>query len=199
MIISDLPEKSSLDSSYYLPLDISNDAKKISADKVLPHIANNLTTTDVQYALDATQGKILNDLILANSATLGTMHASIETGLFFKAQPWTLYRTRSANNVYIAYPSDANEVMVCAWDNTDLTVFTSLFIPGEQAEDFNLFLGGYYQPRDSYSEYYQANVYIPVDVTNHRVSNITGTICYGDSTEYQLYTGSDWSTQIWYR
>ena len=199
MIIADLPEKSSLDSSYYLPLDISGDAKKISADKVLPHIANNLTTTDVNYALDATQGKILNDLILANTATLNTMQASIDAGVVFKAQPWTLYRTRSANNVYIAYPSDANEVMICAWDNTDLTVFTSLFIPGEQAEDFNLHLGGYYQPINSYQDYYQAYIYIPVDITNHRVSNISGTIVYGDSTEIHLYTGSDWTTQVWYR
>lgn len=197
MIISDLPEKTTLDNTYYLPLDISGDAKKISADKVMPHIANNLTTTDVQYALDASQGKVLNDLILANTATLDTMQASIDAGVIFRAQPWTLYRRRSANNVYIAYPSDANEVMICAWDNTDLTVFTSLFIPGVQTGTFNLMMGGYCQP--SGSNYYSAYVYIPVDTTNHRVSNISGAVAYNTSTETTINTNSDWSTQVWYR
>lgn len=197
MIISDLPEKTTLDNTYYLPLDISGDAKKISADKVMPHIANNLTTTDVQYALDASQGKVLNDLILANTATLDTMQASIDAGAIFRAQPWTLYRRRSANNVYIAYPSDANEVMICAWDNTDLTVFTSLFIPGVQTGTFNLMMGGYCQP--SGSNYYSAYIYIPVDTTNHRVSNISGAVAYNTSTETTINTNSDWSTQVWYR
>jgi hypothetical protein len=197
MIISDLPEKTTLDNTYYLPLDISGDAKKISADKVMPHIANNLTTTDVQYALDASQGKVLNDLILANTATLDTMQASIDAGVIFRAQPWTLYRRRSANNVYIAYPSDANEVMICAWDNTDLTVFTSLFIPGVQTGTFNLMMGGYCQP--SGSNYYSAYIYIPVDTTNHRVSNISGAVAYNTSTETTINTNSDWSTQVWYR
>lgn len=197
MIISDLPEKTTLDNTYYLPLDISGDAKKISADKVMPHIANNLTTTDVQYALDASQGKVLNDLILANTATLDTMQASIDAGVIFRAQPWTLYRSRSANNVYIAYPSDANEVMICAWDNTDLTVFTSLFIPGVQTGTFNLMMGGYCQP--SGSNYYSAYIYIPVDTTNHRVSNISGAVAYNTSTETTINTNSDWSTQVWYR
>ena len=197
MIISDLPEKTTLDNTYYLPLDISGDAKKISADKVMPHIANNLTTTDVQYALDASQGKVLNDLILANTATLDTMQASIDAGVIFRAQPWTLYRRRSANNVYIAYPSDANEVMICAWDNTDLTVFTSLFIPGVQTGTFNLMMGGYCQPNGS--NYYSAYIYIPVDTTNHRVSNISGAVAYNTSTETHLSTSSDWSTQVWYR
>lgn len=197
MIISDLPEKTTLDNTYYLPLDISGDAKKISADKVMPHIANNLTTTDVQYALDASQGKVLNDLILANTATLDTMQASIDAGVIFRAQPWTLYRRRSANNVYIAYPSDVNEVMICAWDNTDLTVFTSLFIPGVQTGTFNLMMGGYCQP--SGSNYYSAYIYIPVDTTNHRVSNISGAVAYNTSTETTINTNSDWSTQVWYR
>ena len=197
MIISDLPEKTTLDNTYYLPLDISGEAKKISADKVMPHIANNLTTTDVQYALDASQGKVLNDLILANTATLDTMQASIDAGVIFRAQPWTLYRRRSANNVYIAYPSDANEVMICAWDNTDLTVFTSLFIPGVQTGTFNLMMGGYCQP--SGSNYYSAYIYIPVDTTNHRVSNISGAVAYNTSTETTINTNSDWSTQVWYR
>ena len=197
MIISDLPEKTTLDNTYYLPLDISGDAKKISADKVMPHIANNLTTTDVQYALDASQGKVLNDLILANTATLDTMQASIDAGVIFRAQPWTLYRRRSANNVYIAYPSDANEVMICAWDNTDLTVFTSLFIPGVQTGTFNLMMGGYCQP--SGSNYYSAYIFIPVDTTNHRVSNICGSVAYGTSAETNLSTSSDWTTQVWYR
>lgn len=197
MIISDLPEKTTLDNTYYLPLDISGDAKKISADKVMPHIANNLTTTDVQYALDASQGKVLNDLILANTATLDTMQASIDAGVIFRSQPWTLYRRRSANNVYIAYPSDANEVMICAWDNTDLTVFTSLFIPGVQTGTFNLMMGGYCQP--SGSNYYSAYIYIPVDTTNHRVSNISGAVAYNTSTETTINTNSDWSTQVWYR
>lgn len=197
MIISDLPEKTTLDNTYYLPLDISGDAKKISADKVMPHIANNLTTTDVQYALDASQGKVLNDLILANTATLDTMQASIDAGVIFRAQPWTLYRRRSVNNVYIAYPSDANEVMICAWDNTDLTVFTSLFIPGVQTGTFNLMMGGYCQP--SGSNYYSAYIYIPVDTTNHRVSNISGAVAYNTSTETTINTNSDWSTQVWYR
>ena len=192
-----MPEKTTLDNTYYLPLDISGDAKKISADKVMPHIANNLTTTDVQYALDASQGKVLNDLILANTATLDTMQASIDAGVIFRAQPWTLYRRRSANNVYIAYPSDANEVMICAWDNTDLTVFTSLFIPGVQTGTFNLMMGGYCQP--SGSNYYSAYIYIPVDTTNHRVSNISGAVAYNTSTETTINTNSDWSTQVWYR
>lgn len=197
MIISDLPEKTTLDNTYYLPLDISGDAKKISADKVMPHIANDLTTTDIKYSLDASQGKILNDLILANTATLDTMQASIDAGVIFRAQPWTLYRSRSANNVYIAYPSDANEVMICAWDNTDLTVFTSLFIPGVQTGTFNLMMGGYCQP--SGSNYYSAYIYIPVDTTNHRVSNISGAVAYNTSTETTINTNSDWSTQVWYR
>lgn len=197
MIISDLPEKTTLDNTYYLPLDISGDAKKISADKLLPHIANDLTTTDIQYTLDASQGKVLNDLILANTATLDTMQASIDAGVIFKAQPWTLYRTRTANNVYIAYPSDANEVMICAWDNTDLTVFTSLFIPGVQTGTFNLMMGGYCQP--SGSNYYSAYIYIPVDTTNHRVSNISGAVAYNTSTETTINTNSDWTTQVWYR
>lgn len=197
MIISDLPEKTTLDNTYYLPLDISGDAKKISADKVMPHIANDLTTTDIKYSLDASQGKILNDLILANTATLDTMQASIDAGVIFRAQPWTLYRRRSANNVYIAYPSDANEVMICAWDNTDLTVFTSLFIPGVQTGTFNLMMGGYCQP--SGSNYYSAYIYIPVDTTNHRVSNISGAVAYNTSTETTINTNSDWSTQVWYR
>lgn len=197
MIISDLPEKTTLDSSYYLPIDISGDAKKISADKVMPHIANDLTTTDIQYALDASQGKVLNDLILANAATLDTMQAAIDVGVIFMAQPWTLYRTRTANNVYIAYPADANEIMICAWDNTDLTVFTSLFIPGEQTGTFNLGLGGYCQPNGS--NYYSAYIFIPVDTTNHRVSNICGSVAYGTSAETNLSTSSDWTTQVWYR
>lgn len=198
MIISDLPEKTSIDNTYYLPLDISGDTKKISADKVLPHIANDLTTTDVQYSLDASQGKVLNDLILANTATLDTMQASIDAGVIFKAQPWTLYRRRTVNNVYIAYPSNANEVMICAWENTDLTVFTSLFIPGEQTASFNLFLGGYNQLISSNK--HNAYVYIPVDPTNHRVSNIKGTINFG-TTGYDadITTSSDWTTEVWYR
>jgi len=198
MIISDLPEKTNIDSSYYLPLDISGDAKKISADKVLPHIANNLTTTNVQYALDASQGKVLNDLILANAATLDTMQASIDVGFIFKAQPWQLYRTRTTNNGYLAYPSDANEVMVCTWDNTNLTVFSSLFIPGEQTASFNLLLGGYYQLQSSNRN--NAYVYITVDPANNRVSNITGSINFNTSSyDTDITTNSDWTTQIWYR
>lgn len=197
MIISDLPEATNLNNSFYLPLDISGDAKKISADKVMPHIANDLTTTDIKYSLDASQGKVLNDLILANTATLDTMQATIDVGLIFKAKPWTLYRTRSANNVYIAYPSDANEVMICAWDNTVQTVFTSLFIPGEQTGTFNLTMGGYGQLVGS--NYYSAYIYIPVDTTNHKVSNISGAVAYNVSAETKLNTSSDWSTQVWYR
>lgn len=197
MIISDLPEKTSIDNTYYLPMDISGDAKKISADKVLPHIANNLTTTDIQYSLDASQGKVLNDLILANAATLETMQAAIDAGIIYRANPWKLYRTRSGNNVYIEYPSDADEVMICAWDNTDLTVFTSLFIPGEQTGTFNLILGGYCQQNGS--NYYSAYIYIPVDTTNHKVSNICGSVAYNQSSETHLSTSSDWTTQVWYR
>jgi hypothetical protein len=198
MIIADLPEKTILDNTYYLPLDIGGDVKKISADKVLPHIANDLTTTDIQYSLDASQGKVLNDLILANTATLDTMQASVDAGVIFRAQPWTLYRRRTVNNVYIAYPSNANEVMICAWENADLTVFTSLFIPGEQTASFNLLLGGYYQLISS--KRYNAYVYIPVDPTNHRVSNIKGSINFG-TTGYDadITTSSDWTTEVWYR
>lgn len=197
MKISDLPERTSVDNTYYLPMDISGDAKKISADKVLPHIANNLTTTDIQYSLDAVQGKVLNDLILANAATLDTMQASVDAGVIFRAQPWVLYRERTANNVYIEYPSDANEVMICAWDNTDKTVFSSLFIPGEQTGTFNLLLGGYYQPNGSNK--YTAYVYIPVDTANSRVSNIGGAIADNTSLSTEITTSSDWTTQVWYR
>jgi hypothetical protein len=196
MKISDLPERTNIDNTYYLPMDVSGDAKKISASKVLPHIANDLTTTDIQYSLDAAQGKVLNDLILANAATLDTMQASVDAGVIFRAQPWVLYRERTANNVYIQYPSDANEVMICAWDNTDKTVFSSLFIPGEQTGTFNLLLGGYYQPNGS--DKYTAYVYIPVDTTNSRVSNISGSVT--DATvSITINTSSDWTTQVWYR
>ena len=197
MKISDLPEKTNIDNAYYLPLDVSGDAKKISADKLLPHIANDLTTTDIQYSLDAVQGKVLNDLILANAATLNTMQASVDAGVIFRAQPWTLYRERTVNNVYIKYPSDANEVMICAWDNTDKTVFSSMFIPGEQTGTFNLLLGGYYQPNGSNK--YTAYVYIPVDTANSRVSNIGGAIADNTSLSTDINTSSDWTTQVWYR
>ena len=197
MKISDLPEKTNIDNAYYLPLDVSGDAKKISADKLLPHIANDLTTTDIQYSLDAVQGKVLNDLILANAATLDTMQASVDAGVIFLAQPWTLYRERTVNNVYIKYPSDANEVMICAWDNTDKTVYSSLFIPGEQTGTFNLLLGGYYQPNGSNK--YTAYVYIPVDTANSRVSNIGGAIADNASLSTDINTSSDWTTQVWYR
>lgn len=197
MKISDLPEKTNIDNAFYLPLDVSGDAKKISADKLLPHIANNLTTTDIQYSLDAAQGKVLNDLILANAATLDTMQASVDAGVIFRAQPWTLYQERTANNAYINFPSDANEVMICAWDNTDKTVFSSLFIPGEQTGIFNLSLGGYYQPNGSNK--YTAYIYIPVDTANSRVSNISGAVCLNSSSETHLSTSSDWTTQVWYR
>ena len=198
MKISDLPEKTSIDNTYYLPMDISGDAKKISADKVLPHIANDLTTTDSQYSLDAVQGKVLNDLILANATTLDTMQASVDAGVIFRAQPWVLYRERTKNNVYLAYPSDANEVMICAWDNTNLTVFSSLFIPGAQTGTFNLSLGGYYHRNGS--NYNHAYVYIPVDPTNSRVSNISGSINFGSSGyDSDITTSSDWTTQVWYR
>lgn len=197
MIISDLPEKTNIDSTYYLPMDISGDAKKISADKVLPHIANNLTTTDINYSLDASQGKILNDLITANANSLATMQASIDAGFTYISQPWQLYRSRTANNVYVSYPTDANEIMVCAWDNTDLTVFTSLFIPGAQTGTFILFLGGYYQPNGA--NRYAAYIYVPVDTDNHRLSNITGSVSDNTSSEINITTASDWTTQIWYR
>ena len=197
MIISDLPEKTSIDSSYYLPMDISNDAKKISADKVLPRIANNLTTTDISYALDASQGKVLNDLIIANANTLATMQASVDAGFTFISQPWELYRSRTVNNTYLSYPTDAHEIMVCAWDNTDLTVFTSLFIPGAQTGTFRLFLGGYYQPNGS--NRYAAYIYVPVDTDNHRLSNVAGSVSYNTSSEINITTASDWTTQIWYR
>lgn len=198
MKISDLPERISVDSTYYLPMDISGDAKKISADKVLPHIANNLTTTDIQYSLDAAQGKVLNDLILANAATLDTMQAAVDVGVIFRAQPWILYRERTANNVYLQYPEDANEVMICAWENTDLTVFSSLFIPGEQTSNFNLLLGGYYQKIGSSRN--NAYVYIPVEPANSRVSNISGSINFGtDGYDPNISTDSDWTTQVWYR
>lgn len=197
MNISDLPEKTSVDSSYYLPMDISNDAKKISADKVLPHIANDLITTDINYSLDASQGKVLNDLIIANSNTLATMEASVNAGFTFISQPWELYRSRATNNTYVSYPTDAHEVLVCAWENTDLTVFSSLFIPGAETGTFNLFLGGYYQPNGS--NRYAAYIYVPVDTVNHRLSNISGSISYNTSSEIHLHTGSDWSTHVWYR
>lgn len=198
MIISDLPEKTSIDSTYYLPMDISGDAKKISADKVLPRIANNLTTTDLQYSLDAVQGKVLNDLIIANANTLATMEASVDAGFTFISQPWELYRSRAVNNVYISYPTNAHEVMVCAWDNTDLTVFTSLFIPGAQTDStFMLFLGGFYDPYGS--NRYSAYIYVPVDTENHRLSNIKGSICLNSSADTEITTSSDWSTQVWYR
>lgn len=197
MKISDLPEKTSIDNTYYFPMDISGDAKKISSDKLLPHIANDLTTTDIQYSLDAAQGKVLNDLILSNAATLGTMQASVDAGVIFRAQPWELYRERTQNNVYLAYPSDANEVMICAWDNTDLTVFSSLFIPGAQTETFNLSLGGFYQPNGLNK--YAAYIYIPVDTTNYRVSNISGSAQFNTASETHLSTSGDWTTQVWYR
>lgn len=196
MIISNLTELNSIDDSCYMPVDVAGDAKKIKATLLTPVIENNLTTSVSGHVLDASQGKILNDAIEANAQTLETMQASIDNQIIFKSEPWILYRTRTDNAHYAAYPSTANEVMVAAWDNTEGSVFTSLFIPGAQTDAFYLHLGGFYQL--SYERF--GRVYIQVDPENNRCGDVKGIVKFDTATGIQtLSTSSDWTTQIWYR
>lgn len=196
MIISDLTELQSVDNSCYMPMDVAGDAKKIQATLITPVIENNLTTSVSGHVLDAAQGKILNDAIEANAQTLSTMQGRLDNRDIFKAEPWILYRTRTDNAHYISYPSTAKEVLVAAWDNTEQSIFTSLFIPGQQTDTFYLHLGGFY--RASPEKF--AHIYIEVQPANNRCADVKG--CYefdSDSVGHNLSTSSDWSTQIYYR
>lgn len=198
MIISDLNELNAIDSSCYTPVDVSGDTKKIQASLLTPNIANNLTTTSAGYVLDAAQGKALNDAIQANAEDIAEMDATVNAGTIFNAQPWTLSTERSSNSSAISYPSDANEIMIVAWDNDVNEYFTGIFIPGMTSDTVNLLLGGYYQYS---SGGLFARVYVSVNPTAYTVGSVAGMIRYdvSASTATQIGTSSSWSTQIWYR
>ena len=108
MKIEQLTEKTVIDSSSYMPMDVSGDARKIKANKVGAAIANNLTTTEAGYVLDATQGKALSDLISANATAIRQMSTAAQSYTIYKSKPWTYYTKRTNNNTDLNYPTTAS-------------------------------------------------------------------------------------------
>lgn len=200
MIISDLTELNTIDSACYMPIDVSGDAKKIQASLLTSNIANNLTTTDDGYVLDAVQGKALNDNITVNAEAIADMETSITARTFYKSQPWALYTERSGNNTTLYYPSDANEIMIVTWENSIEEYFSAVYIPGMTSDALQLFLGGYYQGTIWYSARF-ITLWVTINPSDNSVGSITGFIkpTTADNSAAQINTSSNWSTQIWYR
>lgn len=199
MIISELTETNTVDG--YVPVDVSGDTKKISGSLLTASIANNLTTNVSGYVLDATQGKALNDQIQANAASIAAIDTGITAGTYIKSQPWALYAERSTNSDSLSYPSDANEIMIVAWDNDVDEYYMSTYIPGMTTDTVRLLLAGYCQ--DPLNASYQIFGYIHTSInpTDHTVAALAGRVRYQTTTgnSITLSTSSNWSTQIWYR
>lgn len=198
MKISDLTELQTVDG--YMPVDVAGDTKKIDAELLAPDIANNLTTTSTGYVLDARQGKALNDQIQTNAATIASMDSTVESGMVFKSKPWSLYASRANNTAALNFPSDANEIMIVAWENSIEEYFTGIYIPGMISDAMQMLLGGYYQGTTWTSARF-ARITTTITPSSNTVGTIAGYIKPTTSADsaVQITTSSDWSTQIWYR
>lgn len=200
MKINELPTASTVDNTYYIPLDVSGDTKILNAGDVLPVIANNLTTTTAGSILDASQGKALDDAITANTTAINAITSTANAVTFYKAQRWQLNGERDVNNVYLYYPPSANEVLIVAYENTDKIIFSAIFVPAMITADTYLFLGGYWEGEGVNSSRV-GSFRVKLIYNGYKVSNISGAykVSSGTSVFTDVTTSSDWSTKVYYR
>lgn len=198
MKIEQLTEKTVIDNNIFMPMDVSGDARKIKANKIGATIANNLTTTEAGYVLDATQGKVLSDQISANATAISQMTTAAESYAIYKSKPWTFYDSRSVNNTNMEWPTTANEIMIIAYENNYPLYFSSIFIPSMITEECYLHLGGFWQQKSAGSSGFEkANVKCCIDTTY--VKSLSGKRKHQYESEGYINPSGSWSTEIWYR
>lgn len=198
MKIEQLTEKTVIDSSSYMPMDVSGDARKIKANKVGAAIANNLTTTEAGYVLDATQGKALSDLISANATAIRQMSTAAQSYTIYKSKPWTYYTKRTNNNTDLNYPTTASEIMVIAYENNTQLYFSSIFLPSMITSNCYFHLGGFWQQKGTDSSGFD-RAHIMCYLTTTQVQRLYGKRKKKNEDEVTLSTSSSWTTEIWYR
>lgn len=198
MKIEQLTEKTVIDSSSYMPMDVSGDARKIKANKVGAAIANNLTTTEAGYVLDATQGKALSDLISANALAIRRMSTAAQSYTIYKSKPWTYYNKRTNNNTNMNYPTTASEIMIIAYENNTQLYFSSVFLPSMITSNCYFHLGGFWQQKGEDSSGFD-KAHIMCYLTTTQVQRLYGKRKKKNEDEVTLSTSSSWTTEIWYR
>lgn len=140
MRIGDFTEATTYDDTCYMPISIDGATYKTKVSNVAPHVANNLTTTDAGYELDARQGKVLKDAVDDNTDGVTETQGTVTTGIVVDLDPWTLYDSRVGDNsTTLNYPRGAKEVMVSM--RCDYIYYNAIFVPGLLTDNFYLYLG----------------------------------------------------------
>lgn len=144
MRIGDFTEATTYDNTCYMPISIDGATYKTKVSNVAPNVANNLTTTDEGYELDARQGKVLKDAVDDNTDGVTESQGTVSTGIVVDLNPWTLYSSRvSDNSTTLNYPRTAKEVMIHligVYDGST-KIFNATFVPGVLTENIYLYLG----------------------------------------------------------
>lgn len=144
MRIGDFTEATTYDNTCYMPISIDGATYKTKVSNVAPNVANNLTTTDEGYELDARQGKVLKDAIDDNTDGVTESQGVVTTGIIVDLDPWTLYSSRvSENSTTLNYPRTAKEVMIHLIRSGDgsINIFNAIFVPEAITENIFLYIG----------------------------------------------------------
>lgn len=144
MRIGDFTEATTYDNTCYMPISIDGATYKTKVSNVAPNVANNLTTTDEGYELDARQGKVLKDAVDDNTDGVTESQGTVSTGIVVDLNPWTLYSSRVSNNsTTLNYPRTAKEVMIHLIRSGDgsINIFNATFVPGVLTENIYLYIG----------------------------------------------------------
>lgn len=140
MRIGDFTEATTYDDTCYMPISIDGATYKTKVSNVAPHVANNLTTTEEGYELDARQGKVLKDAVDDNTDGVTETQGTVTTGIVVDLDPWTLYDSRVGDNsTTLNYPRGAKEVMISLY--TGSIYYNAIFVPGLLTENIGLYLG----------------------------------------------------------
>lgn len=76
MQIHELPQLATPEASDFVAVDTGSANYKVPLSNLMTNVANNLTTTEAGYALDARQGKVLNDNINGLAGNIATIETS---------------------------------------------------------------------------------------------------------------------------
>lgn len=185
------------DESCYMPIDVDGATYKTQVDNITPNIANNLSTYEAGYVLDASKGKTLNDAVTENTTGISTTNNTVTNGIVVDVGPWTLYQSRAANGTNLYYPRSAKEVLISV-EITDAIngnfVYNAIFLPGVILGNINLQMGGYGTRTNSSNPIDNSYLTVPVYYDTRIVANVTGRL-NGNT----ISSSAGLATKVYYR
>lgn len=177
MLITELPEVTTYDDSCYMPIDVDGATYKTQVNNITPNIANNFSTYDAGYVLDASKGKALNDAITANSTGISNSNNTLTNGIVVGVGNWILHESRNANGTQLHYPRNAKEVLISISYDDGINgnfVYNAIFLPGTIQGNILLQMGGYAEHVNPANPLVHGYFEVPVYYDTRIIDNVNG-------------------------